>query len=548
MTSKFGDFTRRRFQKNNFSDRLARNEGRTDDALRKRVSIGALNDLTPAAGDMNFTSMESDTYGLIDWLKTIGLPIDEAISIYALAYNPIDECVYIGGLFTTLGGVNAPYIAKYDPATKTISALSTGLNNSVFALAVDSTGLLYIGGAFTNAGGDANADLFCKWDGAAFSACGTAFAGASGAVNALAIDASDDVYIGGNFTNIGDANGDYIVKWDGAAYSSLSTGLSAQVKALAVDSTGLLYVGGAFTNAGGDANADTFCKWNGSAFSACGSAFAGAAANYPYALLVDPATNEVYIGGTFVNIGDANGDYIVKWDGSAYTSLSTGVLYPVASLAKDQNGNICIGTANGSGFSPLYVWDGETYASLAGLDTGIGALCCDLDTLYMGGSFREEENGRIMWALASYGPATLEEVLNYLLVQSARSQVLGCSIDATLAASTARYTAPWREDMAGTAAQLGVVMPRNGTIKNLSVRITTAQPATGLLYVIVYEGTSATALQVAIPAGGAAGIYTDTTNSFYVAKNAAASRISFYVDNQATSASASIGSISVEFY
>jgi hypothetical protein len=218
-----------------------------------------------------------DTTNLMNWWSSLGQPASPGAQISAMCYDATNNCIYVGGLFTQIGGVSATNIAKYDVATKTYSALSTGLNGQVYALAVNSTGLLYVGGAFTDAGGDANADKFAKWNGSAFSACGTAFGGIAGNVYSLAVDGSNNVYIGGTFDNVGSASGDRIVKWTGSAYVALGSGLNGNVNAIAIDGAGLLYVGGAFTDAGGDANADKFCKWTGTAFVACGTAFAGSA-------------------------------------------------------------------------------------------------------------------------------------------------------------------------------------------------------------------------------------------------------------------------------
>lgn len=484
-----------------------------------------------------------DYMDILNWFKTIGLPEDETVGISAAVYNPVDGCIYVGGSFASLGRVAAANIAKYDPATKTVSALSTGLNGIVLALAVDSTGLLYVGGAFTNAGGDANADKFCKWNGSAFSACGTAFSGVANNVNALAVDpTNNNVYIGGAFTNVGDANGDGIVKWNGSAYSSLSTGLGAGVVySLAVDSTGLLYLGGTFTNAGGDANADGFAKWNGSAFSACGTAFAGLG-TYPFALLVD-SSNNVYLAGNFTNIGDANGDYVTKWNGSAYSSLSTGLTAAAYALAKDSVGNIYIG----GGASNVYKWDSSALSVLGdGLDLPSTALAVDAnDIIYCGGAFREDTTARVLWGFASYGPATLEEILSYLLTRAGKTQVLGCQPNVTLAASTARYTGPGRDDIASTTSNVGLVVPRAGVIKNLRVRTTTAQPASGLMGVYVYKNATPV-MVVTVPANGAAAQYTESPQA--AISLVIGDRVSFYVDNLATGVSANIGSISVEFY
>jgi trimeric autotransporter adhesin len=57
-----------------------------------------------------------------------------------------------------------------------------------------------------------------------------------------------DVYIGGWFGYAGDEPAKYIATWDGARWSALGSGINDIVYALAVnEATGEVYVGGAFT-------------------------------------------------------------------------------------------------------------------------------------------------------------------------------------------------------------------------------------------------------------------------------------------------------------
>jgi hypothetical protein len=65
----------------------------------------------------------------------------------------------------------------------------TGMNDLVYALAIDSSGNLYAGGAFTTAGGT-TVNNIAKWNGTSWSALG---AGISGGVYALAIDSSGNL-------------------------------------------------------------------------------------------------------------------------------------------------------------------------------------------------------------------------------------------------------------------------------------------------------------------------------------------------------------------
>jgi len=93
------------------------------------------------------------------------------------------------------GDVSANYIAKWDGSSW--SALGSGMNGPVYALALSGTNL-YAGGAFTMAGG-ASANRIAKWDGSSWSALGS---GMNGYVWALAVGGSD-LYVGGDFTMAG---------------------------------------------------------------------------------------------------------------------------------------------------------------------------------------------------------------------------------------------------------------------------------------------------------------------------------------------------------
>jgi hypothetical protein len=80
--------------------------------------------------------------------------------VYALAVSGSD--LYVGGRFTTAGNAAANYIAKWNGSSW--STLGSGLSSppeiwvSVSALAVSGSDL-YVGGAFTTAGGKVSANI-----------------------------------------------------------------------------------------------------------------------------------------------------------------------------------------------------------------------------------------------------------------------------------------------------------------------------------------------------------------------------------------------------
>lgn len=55
---------------------------------------------------------------------------------------------------------------------------------------------------------------------------------------------------GGYFTNAGGAGANYIAQWDGTNWTGLGTGMNERVRALTVYNTNLI-AGGGFTTAGG---------------------------------------------------------------------------------------------------------------------------------------------------------------------------------------------------------------------------------------------------------------------------------------------------------
>ncbi len=165
-------------------------------------------------------------------------------SVSAIAVSGSD--VYVGGNFTTAGGISANYIAKWNTSTSAWSALATGMNGQVNAIAVSGSNV-YVGGWFTTAGGS-SAKYIAKWNGT-WSALGSGMDDVG--VNAIAVSGSD-VYVGGTFTTAGGITVNRTAKWNGSAWSALGAGTNFNVYEMAVNANaGTMMVGGAFTTADG---------------------------------------------------------------------------------------------------------------------------------------------------------------------------------------------------------------------------------------------------------------------------------------------------------
>jgi hypothetical protein len=127
--------------------------------------------------------------------------------------------VFVGGFFTSAGGVSANNVARFNTQTNTWSSLGTGssngVNNWVFALAVVGNEV-FVGGFFTSAGGvSANGVARFNTLTNTWSSLGT---GSSNGVNnwvlALAV-VGNEVYVGGEFTSAGGVSANSVARFNG---------------------------------------------------------------------------------------------------------------------------------------------------------------------------------------------------------------------------------------------------------------------------------------------------------------------------------------------
>jgi hypothetical protein len=138
------------------------------------------------------------------WNGSAWSPLGSGVSlmphhaVLALAVSGTD--LYVGGVFDSAGGVpNTDNIARWSIAANSWFALGgamNSLNSPVHALAMSGTDL-YAGGDFTaKMGGGVPLNYIAKWNGSAWSALGT---GMNGPVYALAADAYGHLFVGGLF-------------------------------------------------------------------------------------------------------------------------------------------------------------------------------------------------------------------------------------------------------------------------------------------------------------------------------------------------------------
>jgi hypothetical protein len=119
------------------------------------------------------------------------------------AGEPVERVLTTARLAVVVEDADAVYPVRIDPTFSDENWVSIGglrgTDGTVHSAIVDAAGDLYIGGTFTIAG-DVLATNIAKWDGSAWSALGS---GLDDQVCALAVSGSDLLYVGGSFKMAG---------------------------------------------------------------------------------------------------------------------------------------------------------------------------------------------------------------------------------------------------------------------------------------------------------------------------------------------------------
>lgn len=231
---------------NNFQERLGI---QFNMYLPMLVSVGS------AGSNLSYqTSLTSTNYALAriagTWAK-LGTGMNGVV--VDVRSDPGLGRVYYGGGFTTGNGVTLNGIGYWDVGTQTFVAMGTGTNGQVNAIAIAPNHDVWIVGDFSTVGGVATTGL-ARWNYA--TSTWTAFNIATGsfmALYAVTVDDSNNVYIGGTFTNWNLVpTADHFAIYSAAgAWSGPTTAITGGIPAvfsLVVAPSGKIILGGSFTS------------------------------------------------------------------------------------------------------------------------------------------------------------------------------------------------------------------------------------------------------------------------------------------------------------
>lgn len=367
------------------------------------------------AGDVAASNIARWSWTDKKW-HPLGAGVSNAVGAIAVSATS----VYVGGVFSSAGGNSTGPLARWDKAAETWSSMGALTRDSgsprVSAIAVMANGDVVVGGQFTSIGGVA-ANHIARWNGAAWDALdggvaspssfttevcdivttgsriyaggyftqagtGTAVrnlavwnsgwasvAGGVGGpfptVRALGLD-GDKLYVGGDFTQIFYTIGDDpipvqgIAQWWVGNWSTLDggmSGLTERVYAIAVTAEGVL-AGGQFLTASGT-TVNRVALWNGADWLPLvrsGGAGPGAD-NLVYALAGD--ATYAYLGGYFESAGGMLAHHVAAFNISSF--IPTGL------------GNSLNGTVHALYVDGKYVYVGGAFTSAGGLSQELAA-------------------------------------------------------------------------------------------------------------------------------------------------------------------------------
>ena len=361
--------------------------------LSDRLYVGgyfsSVNGGSIPAGNFAYLDLNSGS-----WMPySIGLEYEY---VKAMAFEPESESWFVGGDFSSAGGVPAYGIARLDNLGNWHAVGGGLLNyggkvNSLLRVARAGVGYdLYVGGEFSQVGGSVDAYNIAVWDGSTWNALNY---GTDYPVKAILPTASGDLIVAGEFTSVGEAPAtavNHIARWSSGSWSALGTGLGQEtyneVNALLLSGTDVL-AGGDFDEAGNLA-VNNLARWS----TSWGSFDGGLGTNNSISLLMADGS-DVYAAGNITHFGSLQAVGLAKFSEDAWINHGSPASGFVRSLVKTSPTSLIAGgafsTIGGISAANLASWNGSAWQEFAGgTNAPVNALVQAVDgKLYVGGEF-----------------------------------------------------------------------------------------------------------------------------------------------------------------
>ncbi|MDD4465705.1 MAG: carbohydrate binding domain-containing protein [Dehalococcoidales bacterium] len=232
--------------------------------------------------------------------SSLGGGIDNGVR--SIAISP-EGVIYIGGQFGSISGnANCKYIAYWNGSAW--APLANGLDGGfVNAMKFIHSGILVIGGGFQKATGTAG-DYICYWDGTAFHSFtehGASELNPLGFVYSIDTNPQGTIVIGGAFSNAGgDPNADFVAAWRGTNWGALQAGgVDGIVRKVYCDPNSDIYLAGEFKRAGNVTLSDQIVVSKGGAFQPLDIDLPGTGGTVWATAICKTSDGYLYLGGGF---------------------------------------------------------------------------------------------------------------------------------------------------------------------------------------------------------------------------------------------------------
>ncbi len=274
-------------------------------------------------GRVNIARLNDD--GTLDTTFDPGAGVIGGASPYLNAVRlQADGKPIIGGMFTTVGTTARNNIARLTTtgALDTTFDPGTGTNDEVSAIAIQpSDGKVLIGGTFTTVNGATHHRLArLNTNGSVDSAFNPDIG--DGAVLAIAVQSDGKILIGGTFTTVNSTARNRIARLDanGSLDTTFNPNANNDVDAIALQPDGKSVIGGNFTTVGGTGRVRIARLNTNGTLDTTFDPGAGAVGWTVYAVTLQP-DGKVLIGGAFQTVGGVTRNRIARLYGDTFVFL-----------------------------------------------------------------------------------------------------------------------------------------------------------------------------------------------------------------------------------